>query len=68
MVIPYGSGGATDISARTLAEPLGELVGQPLLMANRTGADGATGSVSVKIAKADGYTLLFARVASGAKP
>lgn len=64
MVIPYGSGGATDISARTLAEPLGNLVDQPLLMVNRTGAGGATGSVSVKNAKPDGYTLLFARVGS----
>jgi tripartite-type tricarboxylate transporter receptor subunit TctC len=64
MVIPYGSGGATDISARTLADPLGKLVDQPLLMVNRTGAGGATGSVSVKNAKADGYTLLFARVGS----
>ena len=40
MVIPYGSGGATDISARTLSDPLGKLVDQPLLMVNRTGAGG----------------------------
>ncbi|MGI9388034.1 MAG: Bug family tripartite tricarboxylate transporter substrate binding protein [Methyloligellaceae bacterium] len=64
MVIPYGPGGATDISARTLAAPLGKLSPKPLLMINRTGAGGATGSVSVKHAKADGYTLLFARVGS----
>lgn len=64
MVIPYGPGGATDISARTLAGPLGKLSAKPLLMINRTGAGGATGSVSVKNAKADGYTMLFARVGS----
>jgi len=64
MVIPYGPGGATDISARTLAAPLGKLSPKPLLMVNRTGAGGATGSVAVKNAKADGYTLLFARVGS----
>ncbi|MEM6944489.1 MAG: tripartite tricarboxylate transporter substrate binding protein [Pseudomonadota bacterium] len=64
MVIPYGPGGATDISARTLAEPLGEAVGSALVMTNRTGAGGATGSVVVQNAKADGYTLLFARVGS----
>ncbi len=64
MVIPYGPGGATDISARTLAAPLGKLSPKPLLMANKTGAGGATGSVGVKNAKADGYTLLFARVGS----
>lgn len=64
MVIPYGAGGATDISARTIAEPLGTAVGKPLIMANVTGAGGATGSVAVQNAKADGYTMLFARVGS----
>ena len=64
MVIPYGAGGATDISARTIAEPLGKEVGEALVMANVTGAGGATGSVSVQNAKADGYTMLFARVGS----
>lgn len=64
MVIPYGAGGATDISARTIAEPLGDAVGKPLIMANITGAGGATGSVAVQNAKADGYTMLFARVGS----
>ena len=64
MVIPYGAGGATDISARTIAEPLGNAVGSPLVMANVTGAGGATGSVAVQNAKADGYTMLFARVGS----
>ena len=64
MVIPYGAGGATDISARTIAEPLGDAVGKPLIMANVTGAGGATGSVAVQNAKNDGYTMLFARVGS----
>ncbi|MEN8660484.1 tripartite tricarboxylate transporter substrate binding protein [Marivita sp.] len=64
MIIPYGAGGATDISARTIAEPLGTAVGKALVMANVTGAGGATGSVAVQNAKADGYTMLFARVGS----
>ncbi|MDA7963459.1 tripartite tricarboxylate transporter substrate binding protein [Ruegeria sp.] len=64
MVIPYGAGGATDISARTIAEPLGEAVGKPLVMVNVTGAGGATGSVNVQNATPDGYTMLFARVGS----
>lgn len=64
MVIPYGAGGATDISARAIADPLGDAVGKPLIMANVAGAGGATGSVAVQNAKADGYTMLFARVGS----
>ncbi|MDA8871031.1 tripartite tricarboxylate transporter substrate-binding protein, partial [Rhizobiaceae bacterium] len=64
MVIPYGPGGATDISARAIAEPLGNAVGQALVMANIAGAGGATGSVAVKNANADGYSMLFARVGS----
>lgn len=64
MVIPYGAGGATDISARTISGVLGDAVGQPLIMTNITGAGGATGSVAVQNAKADGYTMLFARVGS----
>ncbi len=64
MVIPYGAGGATDISARTIAGPLGSAVGQALIMANVTGAGGATGSVNVQNAKPNGYTMLFARVGS----
>ncbi len=64
MIIPYGPGGATDISARTIAEALGEAVGSPVIMVNRAGAGGATGSVAVQNAKPDGYTMLFARVGS----
>lgn len=64
MVIPYGPGGATDISARAIAEPLGHAVGKPLVMSNITGAGGATGSVAVQNATGDGYTMLFARVGS----
>ena len=64
MIIPYGPGGATDISARTIAESLGAQSSEPLLMVNKTGAGGATGSVAVANAEPDGYTMLFARVGS----
>jgi tripartite-type tricarboxylate transporter receptor subunit TctC len=64
MVIPFGAGGATDISARSISAPLGDAVGKPLVMANVAGAGGATGSVAVKNAKPDGYTMIFARVGS----
>jgi tripartite-type tricarboxylate transporter receptor subunit TctC len=64
MVIPFGPGGATDLSARALAAALGSHVPQPLVLTNRTGAGGAVGSVAVRDAAPDGYTLLLARVGS----
>ena len=64
MLIPYGPGGATDLSARALATPLSQIVPQPVVVSNRAGAGGATGSVAVRDADGDGYTLLFARVGS----
>ena len=64
MIIAYGPGGATDISARTISGPLGDAVGQPLVMSNVAGAGGATGSAVVQNASADGYTMLFARSGS----
>lgn len=62
MIIPYTAGGATDISARSIAEPLGEQVGEPLIMTNIGGAGGVTGTVAVQNADPDGYSMLFARV------
>lgn len=64
MIIPFGPGGATDLSARALSTPLSQIVPQPLVLTNRAGAGGATGSVAVRDAEADGYTLLLARVGS----
>ncbi|QCY09563.1 tripartite tricarboxylate transporter substrate binding protein [Pseudomonas sp. MPC6] len=64
LVIPYGPGGATDISARALARSLSGEVSKPLVIVNRTGAGGVTGSASVAHAKGDGYTVLAARVGS----
>lgn len=64
MIIPFGPGGATDLAARALSTPLSRIVPQPIVLTNRGGAGGATGSVAVRDAEGDGYTLLFARVGS----
>ncbi len=64
MVIPYGPGGASDLSARLLAGSAPSYLGQPILPVNKTGAAGVTGSNFVLNAKKDGYTLLSARVGS----
>ncbi|HWL83007.1 MAG TPA: tripartite tricarboxylate transporter substrate binding protein [Roseomonas sp.] len=60
LVVPYAAGTATDLIARQLAGPIGELLGQPLVIENRTGAGGIVGTEVVARSAPDGYTLLFA--------
>ncbi len=64
LVAPYSAGGASDMASRTMASVLPSYLGQPVLVVNRTGAGGVTGSTYVNKAKPDGYTLLLARIGS----
>lgn len=64
LVAPYGPGGASDLSARMIAGAAPQYLGQPILAVNKTGAAGVVGSNFVVNSKADGYTLLSARVGS----
>jgi len=64
LVIPYGPGGAADLSARLIAGQAPSTLGQSILPVNKAGAAGVTGSNFVLNAKKDGYTLLSARVGS----
>lgn len=57
-VVPYPPGGSSDNAARPVAQKLGELLGQPVVIENRGEAGGSVGAASVAQAKPDGYTLL----------
>jgi len=59
MVVPYPAGGPIDLTARLLAQRLGPILGQTVIIENRAGAGGALGSKAVAAAEPDGYTLLF---------
>ena len=58
-VVTFPAGGGTDIVARTVAQPLSEMLGQHVVIDNRGGAAGAIGTEIVARAAPDGHTLLF---------
>lgn len=58
VVVPYGAGGTTDISARKLSSLAESELGQPIVVENRPGASGTNAMRAVANAKADGYTLI----------
>ena len=60
LIVPFPAGGAGDLTARTVAPALTQVLGQPLVVDDRGGADGAIAGHAVQIAEPDGYTLLFA--------
>jgi tripartite-type tricarboxylate transporter receptor subunit TctC len=60
MVVPFPPGGVADITARPLAEVMGRLLKQAVVVENRAGAGGGVGMQYVARAKPDGYTLLLA--------
>jgi tripartite-type tricarboxylate transporter receptor subunit TctC len=62
LVVPYTPGGSSDIIARAISQPLQEALGQTVIVENKPGANGNTGSDAVAKAPADGYTLLLCDV------
>jgi len=59
IIVPYAPGGNVDVTARLVAPALSELLGQPVIVENRSGAGGLVGTQAALNAKPDGYTLLM---------
>src|SRR5256714_1934980 len=66
IVVPTAAGGGNDAMARTIAQKLGPLLGQTVIIDNRAGANGAIASEFVARAAPDGHTLMFGYIATHA--
>ena len=60
IICPFPAGGGTDLTSRLLGEQLSKMLGQPVVVDNRTGASGMIGTETAAKAKPDGHTLLVA--------
>lgn len=60
LIVAYPPGGGTDIMARAVAQKLGVVLNQSLVVENRSGANGTVGTLAAAQSRPDGYTLLFA--------
>jgi tripartite-type tricarboxylate transporter receptor subunit TctC len=58
-ILPFPAGGSTDVFARAIGVPLGEALGQPIVIENKPGAGGMIALGASAKAAPDGYTLLF---------
>lgn len=68
IVVPHAVGGTTDIVARLIGQTIGNGLGQPLVVDNKTGAAGAIGWGTVARSAPDGYTLLTTEMSMAVAP
>jgi tripartite-type tricarboxylate transporter receptor subunit TctC len=59
IIVPYGTGGSTDTTARAIGIELEQIWGQPVVIQNQPGAGSMIGTTALTMADADGHTLLI---------
>jgi len=67
IVIPFAAGGPTDVLGRVMAQKMGEILGQTMIVENVGGAGGMTGGKRAADATPDGYTILLGTVGTQAQ-
>ena len=60
LIVPFPPGGAAELGARIFSQPLGQELGQPVVIETKPGGDGIVASDAAKSAAPDGYTLFYA--------
>lgn len=68
LLVPFPPGGAADVFARSVSQPLGEKLRQPIVVENRPGAGGRIATQTAATAAPDGYTLLIVTVGHAVNP
>ncbi len=59
-IVPFPPGGAAELGARIFTQPLAQVLGQPVVIETKPGADGIVAAEAAKSAPPDGYTLYYA--------
>jgi len=67
-IVPMGAGGTSDVFARTIQPFMANYLGQPMIVDNKSGANGVLGEELGFNAKPDGYTIIFSSASVAANP